>query len=359
MLNRKIAETIVEEASLRVNRNVNIMNRNGLIIATCDESRLNQIHEGAIKVLQSNQPLYIYPKEGKEYAGVKPGVNLPIVFQEQMIGVIGITGNPDEISEISQLVKMMTELMIHQNHIQSQFEWKQRTHDMVFIQLLKKEFSSKDITRLTSGLDFEWTPEFRTLIVQLKDRSTSNQTLVERLENTIGQNKGFIGFINVNRLCIILTDTARTDIEKKIDAVYNVLTNLNLTFRLSYSLPFNKLEDFRASFLDCDLALSISDPQRDIISFENIEARALIYRLDQQTSERFAKRILKNLDEVNVKTLTTFFDHNLNIQKAADHLYVHRNTLIYRLNKIAERTGLDPRKFDHALSLQLALWIDQ
>jgi len=359
MLTRKIAETIVKEASFRVNRNVNIMNMDGIIIATCETSRLNHIHEGALKVLNSGQPLFIYPKEGNELTGVKPGVNLPIVFQEKVIGVIGITGDPNEISEISQLVKMMTELMINQKHTQSLHEWKQRTKDMILIQLLKKELSYNDINRLTSGINFEFIPMFITIIIQIEERYTSNQTLVERLENAIGQKNGLIGFINVNRLCIALTDTTKTDTDKKKYAVHSVLKNLNIKFRMSYSLPFNKLKDFRASYLDCDLALKISDTKKEIISFEQMEAKALIYRLDHQNSERFANRLLKNLDEINFKTLETFFDHNLNIQKAADELYVHRNTLIYRLNKITEHTGLDPRKFGNALSLQMALWINE
>lgn len=126
---------------------------------------------------------------------------------------------------------------------------------------------------------------------------------------------------------------------------------------MSYSLPFDKLKDFRESYLDCDLALKVSDRNKEIVSYAQLETKVLIHRLNQQLSKRFAKRILEKVNEENIKTLKAFLNHNLHIQKTAEELFIHRNTLIYRLNKISEQTGLDPRKFEDALSLQIAIWI--
>ncbi|MFB4473827.1 CdaR family transcriptional regulator [Oceanobacillus caeni] len=357
MLTREMAETIVQEASLRVDRNVNIMNRNGKIIASCDPSRLNQIHAGALEVIKDGRTIIIYPED--KLSGAKPGINLPIVFQEKIIGVIGITGDPKEISEIGELVKMMTELMINQKYLASQSEWKQTTKDMLLEQLLKKELSFHDIDRLIGKLDFEFIPTFVTVIIQIEERSSivSNKTLIESLENACHPKRGFIGVIHVNQLCIILTNINEAEINKKVLTVYQVLKGLHIQFRLSYSLPFDKLKDFRESYLDCDLALKVSDRNKEIVSYAQLETKVLIHRLNQQLSKRFAKRILEKVNEENIKTLKAFLNHNLHIQKTAEELFIHRNTLIYRLNKISEQTGLDPRKFEDALSLQVAIWI--
>ncbi|MEK4803320.1 sugar diacid recognition domain-containing protein [Oceanobacillus sp. FSL K6-0118] len=357
MLTREMAETIVQEASLRVDRNVNIMNRNGKIIASCDPSRLNQIHAGALEVIKDGRTIIIYPED--KLSGAKPGINLPIVFQEKIIGVIGITGDPKEISEIGELVKMMTELMINQKYIASQSEWKQTTKDMLLEQLLKKELSYHDIDRLIGKLDFEFIPTFVTVIIQIEERSSivSNKTLIESLENACHPKRGFIGVIHVNKLCIAFTNISEAEIDKKILTVYQVLKGLHIQFRLSYSLPFDKLKDFRESYLDCDLALKVSDRNKEIVSYAQLETKVLIHRLNQQLSKRFAKRILEKVNEENIKTLKAFLNHNLHIQKTAEELFIHRNTLIYRLNKISEQTGLDPRKFEDALSLQIAIWI--
>ena len=86
---------------------------------------------------------------------------------------------------------------------------------------------------------------------------------------------------------------------------------------------------------------------------------SLIYRVDKKVTERFSQRVLKNFDSNKARTLECFFANNLNIQQTANDLFLHRNTLIYRLNKIIDETGYDPKKFKDALILQVALWIFQ
>ncbi|WP_449355346.1 CdaR family transcriptional regulator [Virgibacillus natechei] len=356
MLNQKIANSIVEETSIRLHRNVNIMNTEGIIIATRDTSRIGSFHEGALEVLKSGETRTISAKQ-ESLGGTQPGVNLPIVFQEKIIGVIGITGDPAEMGDVGELVKMTTELMIRQEFVVSQMEWKQRTKEMIMEQLMKKEPSFTDIDRGLSLLRVDFKQPFTTMVIQITERSITNQKLIQKLEETIGDENGIVAFINVNRLIIATSGLEEEEIKRKIESVYALLKKQNVAFRIAYSLPFYKLEEFRQAYLDCDITLKISEHEKEVISFAEIEAKALIYQVDDDITERFSYRVLGNLDENKASTLKAFFANDLNIQKAADELYVHRNTFIYRLHKIIEETGYDPRKFQDALILQVALWI--
>lgn len=137
-----------------------------------------------------------------------------------------------------------------------------------------------------------------------------------------------------------------------------MMKKTDIVFKMAYSIPFHKLEKFNQSYMDCDLTLKISEDSKELVSFTNIEVKSLIYQLDESLSKRFSGRTFKDgNNQVRSQTLKFFFANDLNIQKAADALYVHRNTLIYRLNKFTKDTGYDPRKFDDALNLQVALWI--
>ncbi|WP_373893563.1 CdaR family transcriptional regulator [Virgibacillus sp. CBA3643] len=356
MLNQKIANSIVEETSIRLHRNVNIMNTEGVIIATRDTSRIGSFHEGALEVLQSGETRIISVKQ-ESRGGTQPGVNLPIVFQEKIIGVIGITGDPSEMGDVGELVKMTTELMIRQEFVVSQMEWKQRTKEMIMEQLMKKEPSFTDIDRGLSLLRINFQQPFTTLVIQITERSITNQKLIQKLEETIGDENGIVAFINVNRLIIATSGLKGEEVKRKIESVYTVLKKQNVVFRIAYSLPFYKLEEFSQAYLDCDITLKIIEHEKEVISFAEIEAKALIYQVDDDITERFSYRVLGNLDENKASTLEAFFENDLNIQKVADDLYVHRNTFIYRLHKIIEETGYDPRKFRDALILQVALWI--
>ncbi|WP_080872698.1 CdaR family transcriptional regulator [Oceanobacillus timonensis] len=358
MLTKKIANSIVEETSIRLHRNVNIMNTEGIIIATRDNSRIGTFHKGALEVLQSGETQVIFAEQ-ESWTGTQPGINLPIVFQEKMIGVIGVTGDPVEMGDVGELVKMTTELMIRQEFVVSQMEWKQRTKEMIMEQLMKKEPSFSEIDRGLSLLRINFGPPFTIMTIQITERSITNQKLIQKLEETIGDENGIVGFINVNRLIVAISGLEEKKIAQKIENVYAILKKQSVVFRIAYSLPFYRLKEFSQAYLDCAITLNISEPNKEIISFSEIEAKSLIYQVDDDITKRFSYRVLKNLDENKINTLEAFLANDLNIQKAADALYVHRNTFIYRLHKIIEGTGYDPRKFQEALILQVALWISK
>jgi len=359
MLTEKIANEIVRETSLRLHRNVNIMNMNGKIIATLDKSRIGSIHKGSIEVLTTGKTLFIHENDNQTWEGAQPGVNLPIVFMDDIIGVIGVTGNPHEMGDIGELVKMTTELMIKQEFMDSQMEWKQRTKEMIIDQLLKDDPSPITLEQSLSLLGLTLSPPYSAIIVEISKRSVPNRELIQKVEETIGNKNGIVSFINVNRLFIAIYDIDVNEIDHKIKDVYHLLKKLKIIFRMSYSLPFNKLNKFNQSFKDCEITLEISEVEKDFASFAQIEAKSLIYQVDKTVTERFSQRVLKNFDSNKARTLESFFANNLNIQQTANDLYLHRNTLIYRLNKIIDDTGYDPKKFKDALILQVALWIFQ
>jgi carbohydrate diacid regulator len=356
MLTREIAIDIVKETSMRLHRNINIMNEKGIIIASGDFSRIDDIHEGALEVLKKGWSLTIHPDKEGIWKGAQPGINLPIIFQDKIVGVIGITGNPDEIQELGGIVKMTTELMIKQQFIASQTEWQQRTKEMIIEELLKVSPSYIHIERGLNLLEIKLQPPFITLIIQMTEREISNNRLIHQLEEITGRNSGLIGFININRILIAISECIPSEAERQLEKVCHVLKKLKVKFRLAYSTPFQSLSKFCQSYTDCDLALEISDENEELISFAEIETKALIFKIDRAGAERFTNRIMNQALFKYTETLETFFNKNLNIQHTADELFIHRNTLLYRLNKIEEETGYDPKCFKDALTLQLAIW---
>ncbi|ARI78680.1 CdaR family transcriptional regulator [Halobacillus mangrovi] len=357
MLTKEIAEDIVKETSLRLNRNVNIMNNKGIIIAAKDHSRIGQIHEGALKVLKIGETLIIHSNQKGDWKGAHPGINLPIIFQENILGVIGITGDPNDMGDLGGLVKMTTELMIKQEYITSQMEWKQRTKDMIIEELLKDIPSQEQINRGLHLLGTHFSPPYITVVIQLQDRSISNQTLIHKIEENVGCDKALVGFINSTRLYIIFTCMSEDQAENKLHRVYYQLKRLRITFRMSHSTLFYDDKKLSRSFEDCELALKITKDGQDLISFTQVETKALIYQINDEGAKHFLSRIEEYLDKSTIQTLKTFFENDLNIQQSAEALFVHRNTLIYRLQKIKKKTGYDPKTFRDALTLQIAMWL--
>ena len=359
MLTRAIAKTIVLETSLRLNRNINIMNEQGVIIASGNKDRIDQIHEGALEVVKTKAPLAISPDEGGKWRGSQPGLNLPISFQDQIVGVIGITGNPKEMNDVGGLVKMATELMIKQEFIARQMEWKQRTKEMIVAELLKPNPSYEQIDRGLDLLDTKLLPPYVTVVIHMSERSISNHIVVQRIESLFTSQDVLVGFMNVNQLFIGLCGIDEYDVHKVIERISLEMQHLSLQFRISVSNPFHTLNGFCQSYEDCELAFEISDPSQEIVLFENIEPQALLYQISNTAGDRFASRIFNTTLSKYTDTLTSLFKNNLNIQLTSEDMYIHRNTLVYRINKIKQETGYDPRQFKDALTLQMAIWISQ
>jgi carbohydrate diacid regulator len=353
MLTREIANSIVKETALKLKRNINIMNNQGVIMASCDHTRIDDIHEGALEVLKNGETLKITEVERTKWRGAQPGVNLPIVFQDKIVGVLGITGNPDDLADLGEIVKMTTELMIKQEYIYSQLEWKQRTKDMIIEELLKISPNFDNIERGLNLLNSNLTPPFITLVIQMSERTVPNQTLISRLENIIGKDHGILGFINI---LIGFSGITHKELSRVAEEIVRNFNRFNLNFRIGISTEFDSLEKFSQSYLDCDLALTISNPKEVIIYYADIESKALIFQLNKEVAERFSKRVLHETLIKYKDTLDCFFNNDFNIQQTAEELFIHRNTLIYRLNKIVEDTGYNPRHFRDSVTLQLAMW---
>lgn len=115
MLDRKIAQKIADEVMNSLGYNINVMNENGIIIGSSSPQRIGTYHETAMKAISHCETCEVTEAEAEQLQGVRPGINMPIVDKQGgVIGVVGITGNPDAVRNIGKLVKMTAELIIEQ-----------------------------------------------------------------------------------------------------------------------------------------------------------------------------------------------------------------------------------------------------
>ena len=106
----------------------------------------------------------------------------------------------------------------------------------------------------------------------------------------------------------------------------------------------------------------IFEADKTIINYETLGLGRIIYQLPTTLCEMFLNEVFKKnpietLDEDTLETINRFFENNLNVSETSRKLYVHRNTLVYRLEKIKKITGLDLREFDHAIVFKVAMMV--
>lgn len=128
-----------------------------------------------------------------------------------------------------------------------------------------------------------------------------------------------------------------------------------------------QLKDVARSFKEAQVAVEVGrvfDENITMMSYENLGIGRLIYQLPTTLCEMFLSEVFKKgsveaLDEETLFTIQKFFENNLNVSETSRKLFVHRNTLVYRLEKIKKITGLDLREFDNAIVLKVALMVKQ
>ena len=114
MIEASVVQDILTRMKEIIHQELNFFSTDGIIIASTDPSRIGQVnHKGAQFVLEKNQPIVI--EFDNQYQGAKQGINLPVDIDNQIVGVIGITGKKEEVSQFGQIIKEMTKILILNN----------------------------------------------------------------------------------------------------------------------------------------------------------------------------------------------------------------------------------------------------
>ena len=169
----------------------------------------------------------------------------------------------------------------------------------------------------------------------------------------VKETKVGIGSKDIENLASTIADTVSS--EFYVHAVIGIGTTVD------------NLKDLARSFKEAQTALEVGkvfDTEKTIIPYDNLGIARLIYQLPTTLCETFLKEIFKrgsidSLDQETLFTIQRFFENNLNVSETSRKLFVHRNTLVYRLEKIKKITGLDLREFDHAIVFKIALMVNK
>jgi len=181
--------------------------------------------------------------------------------------------------------------------------------------------------------------------------------------------QNFVLSINETDIAVVKQITPSTtaeELEKLAQLMEETLKNeLYVKCVIGFGTVAVHLRNLADSYKEAQTAIDVGkvfDTEKTIINYENLGIARLIYQLpttlcDIFLSEVFKKNTIDALDQETLFTINKFFENNLNVSETSRKLFVHRNTLVYRLEKIKKLTGLDLREFDHAIVFKVALMV--
>jgi carbohydrate diacid regulator len=367
MLTDQLATEIVKRTMEIMKTNINIMDRQGMIIGSGDVSRLGQLHTGAKKVVQQQTTIEITSIEAKEWEGTLPGINLPIRFQDEIVGVIGITGEPDEIRGYSQLVQMGAELTLEQAFLTKEIQRNRRIREDILSHLLLGAEREYDyILERTRFLNIDIKESYAViLLAPLSEKTTENPEKIESwLRSLVEEGDEYVR-LYTNQYVILKKKQPYLNTKETLTVYLNQkwpgkeLSRLNIAHG-----PFLEgIRGWRNSFKEARTILEVAGalyPEGGVWNRDHLSLEMMCFQLWKYANKEAMKQVnhymrLFSEKEGHAlhKTLLTYVRENGKIENTARKLFIHRNTLAYRLEKIHRMTGKDPKNLQDLMELHI------
>ena len=234
--------------------------------------------------------------------------------------------------------------------------------------VIEGRFSEAEIQEKAERYGFSSEKRYAALLIEQSKAGTSASLLAEIFA---GDSDDVILSLNEHSVIFIkeLSGKKEKDMLTKTagSIVSTVNTELMEKVRVSYGRPVTGVAHIQESYLQAKLAMEVAGifyTERYIISCDELGIGRLIAELPVSLCELFMDEICGEkkkftLSDDELKMINSYFDRNLSLAETARDLYVHRNTLTYRIEKLQKKTGLDIRNFDDAVTLKIALMVDR
>ncbi|MDO4273840.1 MAG: sugar diacid recognition domain-containing protein [Eubacteriales bacterium] len=376
---RKQMQNIVEELEDTIQKNINIMDETGCIIASSDMSRIGTYHSGAQQVIsQKLDELVICSHD--QYAGAKNGINLPIIIEDEIVGVVGITGEKEEVQILGKIIQKMTKILIMDSYQNNQKKiMENMKNNFVFSWLFASEDSGETEETMNFrgqllGIDINLNRVVVVLgIVHKKENEKIREAEVEQklYDRIIKEIRRYLKQDAQHLVFQIGTKVVIFFHSSKTIEVFNVVKQITESVEKQYDCMVycgigtagtNRIEirrSYREADTACNLAMRLKNRRIKVYSDADIEL--LLENISKHDREMFVKRVFKDCQESDiirwVQLLRCYSENNGSITKTAEDCFIHKNTLQYRLTKLKEMTGYDPRNIKESIPLYIAMLI--
>lgn len=372
-LSESKAAEIVKKINADIDQKINIMNEQGIIIASTDPARVNTFHGGARRIVDEGLEELVVHYNG-EYEGSLCGTNFPIVVEGKTIGIIGVTGNYDEIVKYALIIKHMTELLLKETY---------EIEENLLEENIRNRFlndwilgSMKDINRkfVDRGklLDIDITLPRRILACSLysakevQDLRTMREVdpamdFLKKCIRSFGKANLFLECAST-LICMI---PRRSD-EEMAAFAEDIKAHLEEKYPLRLAIGIDSgnhsYQQMHMAYVKANKALQacLRMHKKDIRFYDDINMEIFSDEVTDITKQEYISKIFKgyNHEEIAeaISILETFYDVEGSINAASEKLYIHKNTLQYKLNKIADKTGYNPRSIRHSSLFYIAIY---
>ena len=350
-MSNRLFQGVIHQMKDAVDRVIGVIDENGVIISCSELVKIGEVKQGIRDELAyTSEAIAI---EGYTYR--------PIGMCTKAEYIVFVEGEDKSAEKTSKL------LAIALGNIKSLYDEKYDKGSFIKNIILDNILPS-DIYIKSKELHFN-TEETR-IVFLVKFYGKTDMMPFEMLQNMFpDKSKDYV--ISVGEHDIVLVKDVKPNTEmKEIEKIAtNIADTLSTEFytkvAIGISTMVDNIKDLARAYKEAQVAIEVGkvfETEKNINSYENLGIGRLIYQLPTTLCEMFLQEVFKkgsleSLDRETLMTIQAFFENNLNVSETSRKLFVHRNTLVYRLEKIRKLTGLDLREFEHAITFKVALMV--
>lgn len=214
--------------------------------------------------------------------------------------------------------------------------------------------------------------ERRRVVFIVEPKDENDNLVLETMRGLYGMGtRDFVTAVDEGHIILVKELESKEDYPEILQMAKVIVDTLSMeamvNVRVSYGTIVQELKEVSRSYKEADMALEVGRVfygERGVLAYNELGIGRLVHQLPRSLCEMFLKEVLavnatEMFDDEELVTVYAFFDNNLNISETARKLFIHRNTLVYRLEKIQRKTGLDVRVFEDALTFKIAVMVEK
>jgi carbohydrate diacid regulator len=350
-MSNRLFQGLVHQMKDAINAVIGVVDETATIIACSDLTKVGTTNEFVSLDLSDSHDIFI--RDGYTYkpfgSRIKP---------EYAVFVEGVDDNAAKYASI---------MAISLSNIKQYYDEKYDRNNFIKNVVLDNVLPGDIVIK---ARELHFSSESTSVVFLIRIVSANDISAYDVIQNLFpDKNKDFV--FNITESDIVLVKEIKegvdsSDLEKLARSISDTLSSEFYTrVNVGIGTAVVGVKDLARSFKEAQMALEVGkvfDTDQNIISYDNLGIARLIYHLPTTLCSTFLHEVFKkgsieSLDHETLFTIQKFFENNLNVSETSRKLFVHRNTLVYRLEKIKKLTGLDLREFDHAIIFKIALMV--
>ncbi|TMR98637.1 CdaR family transcriptional regulator [Nonomuraea basaltis] len=386
MLTPLIAQEIARETSTIIGFNVLITDREGIVIGSGDTDRLGTFHEASVDVMRTLRSASHGTEAAYRLIGVQPGITLPILLNDESVGTVGITGDPDQVERFGRVVRNQTEILLRESLLQRSLLLRESAIEDVLRDLahFDPEITEPDLIAFKAhelGYDFRLSRSVVVMDIDAPKEAHSpsepgsfRAAMLRALRRTFPDPRDLVGSIAPGRFVVLrylampYGEAPLTDLLTRCRGMADDLVRPHgVACRIGVGGIAASVAELHDSYRDATNALYLMNRlgrSEHVTHIADVRVHDLLATVAHGARARFAQALLGPLRqqpgwELTRKTITAWCESGFNLVQASSALHIHRNTLVYRLNKIEALLGPSFRDARTCLSVYLACLIDE